>query len=327
MGKAIAELWATMGKRAKTLEMVFCAVAVASIVAGIVFKEGLLPTGVIILLLGISMLMLFKGINGALSLLSAAFAVFGLVLFLNGCATVISAGKDARFTASLGGEQEILAKKNSSGTKYVVYDKNKERFRYQYLPDEYQAETAEQIAAILNIMTDYRVTGHYSSGDEACQYFVTIEIVDAESGEGMGGKTIYGGEPPETIVKKTLAFWDRQHYGSAPSKDDIKQACIAMIKDYEKEKERKARVELMTEDELYNLIINILSDQADQDGWMGISKIIGAIQEKNPDFKFSDYGCSAWDFFKDDPRFETRMEIPSSGDLLHGAELYFVRQR
>jgi hypothetical protein len=98
------------------------------------------------------------------------------------------------------------------------------------LPGEYRPACLEEVEYLLVLNMDYDVRGSYTHGTKALREYGSVKLIQIPQNKTMyQSRTIYGGEPPASLVS----------YGSAPEytsggkpnlKDSILQAFVAMSK-------------------------------------------------------------------------------------------------
>ena len=315
----------TKEKRNKIILIAWGVLLLFSIVFGIWLRAAYLPLGCFIMAVGVLILISSGNVSGTVRLAGCVMAIAGICIFIFGISGAVQNARDMAYSKRLGTTIESLfASKNDAGTKYAAYDEQKQLFRRNMIPDEYRAESAEDIAAVVLINTDSELTGHYTSGDEARRYVVRLSIKEVASGEITNTSTVYGGNPPDSITKKTLSFGKSAHYGSMPSTSELSEESLKLIKSYREEKERKARVVLLSEEELRVLFQETILLNADADGWISVKNLISTVQKEQPDFRMSDYGYSVEEFAKANPGFEIEERKINLGVLpgLTGKETY-----
>ena len=134
-------------------------------------------------------------------------------------------------------EGQPLRVDDSTGDKFVMYDTDSGRYFFDYLSDEYKAAATSEVAAVLKFNTSAKKVGTYGSVGDAYQYRVNISLYDCTTGETFDSTTVLGGDPPETLrVKSVSAIFGRDGYGSKPSDDDLKDACLSLIQRYQNAK-------------------------------------------------------------------------------------------
>lgn len=158
-----------------------------------------------------------------------AAVVLGIGLF-----GVLPGIKNDLYTMSLGisGEQ-LLAETGRQGTKYAVYDDEAKVFVTGILPAEKQASAAGEIGSVIVLYTTGTKTGTYNNGDEAWEYRINVVLKDLYTGETLGTETLYGGDAPKTVSTSVLHFGGSRHYGSKPSTDNIRSACLRLLEKQE----------------------------------------------------------------------------------------------
>lgn len=308
----------------KILLIVIGALFLLSIYLGITMNSLLIPISLSILLVGIFVIKI-TGVYDAKMLIGVAMIIMGLVLLGSGIGSGIQNTTDKKYSSQLGVTiDELLSPNRTShtGTKYVVYDNQKKWFRYNLLSADYRAENSEEIAAVILMDRTSEVVDHYTSGDDACRIIIHLKMQELATGKIVETDTLYGGDPPKSISKKSLDFGHHEYFGSAPSDEKIRTACHFLINNYLREKERKARVVLLTEDELRTLMQETISQYSDDDGWISINTLISQIQEKMPDFRMDDYPYSAREFLESNPCFEIKER---QSTLIWVPSEYYVR--
>ncbi len=129
----------------------------------------------------------------------------------------------------------LLAEKDSEGTRFTVYDENEKVFLQDYLSDELRAETPEDVAGVLMIsLSDLEVGTYGLNGSDgtAYQYYMVIRLYDCKSGEFAGNTVVYGANPPVSI-RVSSSERSRKVHGAKPTDETIAQACEKLIRTYQ----------------------------------------------------------------------------------------------
>lgn len=95
-----------------------------------------------------------------------------------------------------------------------------------------QAQTAQDVCAVIRITEGEKVVGSYERQGKAYQRYLIIELVDMRSGEVVASQNIYGGRPPSSINVKS-GERNRSAYGSRLAEEDIALAVQSLIDLYE----------------------------------------------------------------------------------------------
>lgn len=141
--------------------------------------------------------------------------------------------------------QGITVSVDNAGRGYVAYLLEEERYTTDYIPGGKWAVDAADVRALLRIgygaeaMGTYSAVGGGSLGRNATAYrrFALIELVDMRTGEVVLSQKVYGGNPPMLVSNLDSATGEvADGYGSKPEEKDIKDACKAMINEFEANK-------------------------------------------------------------------------------------------
>lgn len=102
------------------------------------------------------------------------------------------------------------------GNKAVTYAEG--GYSRDYIPEELQAETAEEVRYIVRCTDGEEFYGTYGiSGIAGYRYLRTVEVVDRETGTVLDAETFYGGKPPYSVSEDAA----KKQYGSKPSEAEI----------------------------------------------------------------------------------------------------------
>ena len=281
--------------------------AALSVVAGIIWGQLFIPLGCIAILVGVlvfSMKLQFDTVTTDLAVKAvlAVMIVVGAVLLFKGLTAGFGRQDDLTYTESLGvTADELLATTGSEGARYaVIWDGV---FSRRLLPEEYRAERAEDIGAVLILQTVHHKTGSYTNGGTAYQTNVKITLKSLKTGEELSTYTLYGGDAPSHVRTSPLDF-NTDRYGAAPSDESIMNACVSLITRTAAEQARKSRVVLLSGEELTAFIRQKVGETAGADGWSKVNDVEEALKKADPDFTITDYGFgSLLLFFRADSRF------------------------
>lgn len=102
----------------------------------------------------------------------------------------------------------------------------------QSLPAELIADSPEEVRYVIECYEEVRNVGMYTNGAQAYQYFLHANIVDIKYNLIVGGPTVRGGEPPESVSEPG------DYYGSRPDFEEltaaITETVLDEIREYEK---------------------------------------------------------------------------------------------
>lgn len=102
----------------------------------------------------------------------------------------------------------------------------------QYLPEELIAESPEEVRYMIECYEEVRNVGMYINGGQAYQYFLHANIVDLKYKLAIGGPSVWGSEPPESVSEPG------DYYGSRPGFEKlgaaIAETVMNEIREYEK---------------------------------------------------------------------------------------------
>lgn len=142
-------------------------------------------------------------------------------------------GKDANVKQKFHNEMaSVTVSADNHGTRYVVYNADQKIYVDQYLSDQHQALTADDVRGVFRISEGKNIVGRYEGQGNAYQRYVTIKLVDQRTGETVLTERVYGGDPPRSISVKAGSK-NNDGYGSRPSTKDISDTINQMIMKYE----------------------------------------------------------------------------------------------
>ena len=123
-----------------------------------------------------------------------------------------------------------------TGNKAVVCILNEDDsdcfYTTRYLPEELITDSPEEVRYVIECYEEVRNIGMYTNGAQAYQYFLHANIVDLKSDFIIGGPSVRGEEPPESVSEPG------DYYGSRPDFEElgaaIAETVIEEIREYEK---------------------------------------------------------------------------------------------
>ena len=300
----------------------------AAAIAGLVWGQFSIPLGCAFALFGILFLAMRPDLdNPAYNIFSkvgfALAIIIGCVLLCKGLTAGVNVQDDRNYAQELGvTADQVLAMRDSEGTKYVVI-KDGELTR-RYLPEEYLAQTPDEIGGVVIIRTVSSRVGYYTNGGNAYRTNHEISLMSLKTGETLRSTTLYGENPPEHATSHVFDF-DKDRYGEPSSDEKIRKNCVSLVENEENEQARRGRVTLMTEEEMVEFVHEAITETKREDGWSDIDDVTEALAEADPDFSITDYGHEGlFLYFKADARYEVK--TPDYSDPIQAVMgSYYVR--
>lgn len=108
-----------------------------------------------------------------------------------------------------------------TGSKAVcLVEDEKVTYADDYVPEEYYTKDPEEVRYLIRCTNGSVVVGYYSGGGVGTSPWVQVIVEDLKTGDILGERTFYGGNPPKTISVKPGQSASRS--GSMPSGTAIK---------------------------------------------------------------------------------------------------------
>ena len=165
-----------------------------------------------------------RKVSGAMKVVIVVLAAL-LILpgIAAGCIYLVNAGQANAY-------HETMSVLDSADSTAVEGDKAvtlaEDRYSRLYIPEEYQAQTPEEVRYILRCTDGDELQGFYgTSGIQGYKRWRMVEIVDRQTGQVIASETFFGSDPPRSVSDDA----SKKQYGSYPDEEKISHWVSQML--------------------------------------------------------------------------------------------------